>query len=390
MSDLLEYVSVSCPTLNGKAFLEKFLPALPEEFFCCTENDAELQLKSRMISLLGSEALFEELEKDCHLENLYVDDEFHTLDELLHVVPDRTNQRLKSLKTLEALPKGRAEKDVEKHALGIRGRFRRPLIDMGYLNSPDGCFDCGFPIQDVVLTVFVYRPIAFKETDCSNAPWTMVMEQRIEILGSQTLSNLRDAIKCPQDMVYLGDCSEALDQPDFHIPARAMYPSSYFFIEDTFYDDLRDPRATRLSTCVIDWQNNRTEWIKDHYSASTMDERVLGDLNLILGKPYLFLHQGNCEHAIIFTTARLTDRTCAQSVYAYPKCTGRAPQKRLSCEACNCLRAQWLVHEAGDILPKDPTMLCIVCLRYLLYTSNGEKIHPRFRVQKFFGYEFCR
>lgn len=74
------------------------------------------------------------------------------------------------------------------------------------------------------------------------------MEQRIEILGTQSLSTLRDAIMCPQDMIYLGDCSEALDNPDLHIPARAIYPSSYFFIEGVFYDDMRDSRATRLSS----------------------------------------------------------------------------------------------------------------------------------------------
>lgn len=78
----------------------------------------------------------------------------------------------------------------------------------------------------------------------------MVMEQKIEILGCQTLSKLRDAIKCPQDMIYLGDCSEALENTDLHIPARVIYPSSYFFIEGVFYDDLRDPRAKRLSTYV--------------------------------------------------------------------------------------------------------------------------------------------
>ncbi|KAL5970966.1 snRNA-activating protein complex subunit 3 [Taenia solium] len=390
MTDVHEYVTIPCPTTNAKELLQQFLTELPEEFFCVTEKEADSQLKSHMISLLGSEELFEELQKDCDLGNLYLEDEFHTLDELLHVVPDRGSRHLEPLKTLEAIPKDLSEKDIEKNSLGIRRRFRRPLVDLGYLNSPDGIFDCGLPIQDVVLTVFVYRPIALAVADCSNAPWTMVMEQRIEILGSQTLSTLRDAIKCPQDMIYLGDCSEAIDNPSVHIPARAIYPSSYFFIEGVFYDDLRDPRATRLSTSVIEWQDNRKEKANETYSASTMADRVLGDLTVTLGKPYLFLHQGNCEHVIIFTTMRLTDRTCAQSVSAYPKCTGKAPQRRMSCEACNSLRAQWLVHDAGDLLPKDPTMLCITCLRYLLYTPNGEKIHPRFRVQKFFGYEFCR
>ncbi|KAM7535544.1 hypothetical protein Aperf_G00000101484 [Anoplocephala perfoliata] len=385
-----EYVSLPCPTLNGKELLNAFIVDLPEEFFFVTEEEAESHLKEHMVSLLGSEEVFKELQKDCSLDNLYSEDEFHTLDELLHHVPDRRGRKLEPLNTLEAIPKSFNDKDAFKNSLSIRNRFRRPLVDMCYLNKPDGPFEGGLPIQDVIFSVFVYRPIALNVVDCSNAPWTMVMEQRIEILGSQNLSTLRDAIMCPQDMVYLGDCSEALDDPGLHIPARMIYPSSYFFVEGVFYDDMRDPAAVRLSSTVIEWHNNKIEKKSDSYSATDMTDHVLGNLTITLGKPYLFVHQGNCEHVIIITSMRLTDRTTAQSANSYPICTGRAPQRHMYCEACSCLRAQWLVHDAGDLLPKDPTALCITCLRYLLYTPDGKKIHPRFRVQKFFGYEFCR
>lgn len=65
MTDVHEYVSISCPTTNAKELLQQFLAELPEEFFCVTEKEADSQLKSHMISLLGSEELFEELQKDC-------------------------------------------------------------------------------------------------------------------------------------------------------------------------------------------------------------------------------------------------------------------------------------------------------------------------------------
>ena len=65
MTDVHEYVSVSCPTITGKELLEGFLPDLPEEFFSVTEKDADSNLKAHMVSLLGSEELFEELQKDC-------------------------------------------------------------------------------------------------------------------------------------------------------------------------------------------------------------------------------------------------------------------------------------------------------------------------------------
>ncbi|VDO09037.1 unnamed protein product [Rodentolepis nana] len=375
-----EYVSLPCPSTTGKELLEAFIHELPEEFFFVTEEEAESHFKRHMVSLLGSEEIFEELQKDCSLDNLYTEDEFYTLDELLHHVPDRLGRKLDKLNTLDAIPKSFNDKDAFKNSLSIRNRLRRPLVDMCYLNKPDSSIEGGLPIQDVIFTIFVYRPVALATVDCSNAPWTMVMEQRIEILGTQSLSALRDAIQCPQDMIYLGDCSEALDNPDLHIPARMIYPSSYFFIEGVFYDDMRDPRATRLSSTVIEWHNNRILRQSDSYTSTNMTDHVLGNLKITLGKPYLFLHQGNCEHIIIVTSMRLTDRTTAQSVDSYPICTGKAPQKQMSCEACSCLRAQWLVHDAGDLLPKDPTALCITCIRYLLYTPDGKKIHPRFRM----------
>lgn len=55
---------------------------------------------------------------------------------------------------------------------------------------------------------------------------------------------------------------------------------------------------------VIDWHNNRIEKESDSYTSTNMTDHVLGNLKITLGKPYLFLHQGNCEHIIIVTSMR--------------------------------------------------------------------------------------
>lgn len=60
-----EYVSLPCPTMSGKELLNAFIDDLPEEFFFVTEEEAESRLKEQMVSLLGSEEVFEELQKDC-------------------------------------------------------------------------------------------------------------------------------------------------------------------------------------------------------------------------------------------------------------------------------------------------------------------------------------
>lgn len=65
MSGSHEYVSLPCPTTTGKELLEAFFHELPEEFFSVTEEEAESHFKYHMVSLLGSEEIFEELQNDC-------------------------------------------------------------------------------------------------------------------------------------------------------------------------------------------------------------------------------------------------------------------------------------------------------------------------------------
>lgn len=55
---------------------------------------------------------------------------------------------------------------------------------------------------------------------------------------------------------------------------------------------------------MIEWHNNKIEKKSDSYSAASMTDHVLGNLKITLGKPYLFVHQGNCEHVVIITSMR--------------------------------------------------------------------------------------
>lgn len=36
-----------------------------------------------------------------------------------------------------------------------------------------------------------------------------------------------------------------------------------------------------------------------------MEETTFIDLNIRIGQPYLYVHQGNCEHNIVFTEVRM-------------------------------------------------------------------------------------
>lgn len=65
MTDNLEYVVIPCPRLTAKDFHKSFFPHLPKEYFSITENDAAAQLEAEMISILGSQDIFNELKQDC-------------------------------------------------------------------------------------------------------------------------------------------------------------------------------------------------------------------------------------------------------------------------------------------------------------------------------------
>ena len=62
-------------------------------------------------------------------------------------------------------------------------------------------------------------------------PQTFIKTQEFVVLGSQSLTVLRDALYCVEDKI--------LDGPHT--------PSSYFFVEGKFYNDLRDRRAIKYS-----------------------------------------------------------------------------------------------------------------------------------------------
>lgn len=74
-------------------------------------------------------------------------------------------------------------------------------------------------VDEVVLKIAVFHPTAHYKT------------QEFMVYGSQPLTSLRDRIYCLHDQILDG----------------VHTPSSYFFIENKFYNDQRDRRAIKYS-----------------------------------------------------------------------------------------------------------------------------------------------
>lgn len=73
------------------------------------------------------------------------------------------------------------------------------------------------------------------------------------------------------------------------------------YIGNTFYDDMRHPTNLEYSETVLKWAKHRGLVLG---RKAKMEDTTILDLTLKLGYPYLYQHQGNCEHLFCFSDVR--------------------------------------------------------------------------------------
>ncbi len=169
------------------------------------------------------------------------------------------------------------------------------------------------------------------------SPWEVVLlvsvyhhakplkSQEFLVLGSQPLTALRDKIYCLSDHLFLSKTRQK------------KRSSGYFFIENTFYNDMRSDDAIDYGKAVIEWTAGNPKYplfnisrsfsftafrFTAPYSAplvsANMEDTTFGDLSIRIGSPYLYTHQGNCQHIITFTDLRLRNISDPDNALAYP------------------------------------------------------------------------
>jgi len=207
---------------------------------------------------------------------------------------------------------------------------------------------------EVVLCVGVYRS------------GRLTKLQEFLVLGSQKLTELRDKFYCLSDIL--------LDGPDTK--------SGYFFIENVFYNDMRAPTAIDYSQNVIEWvnQNNRYS-LKSLgvFRKGDMDAMRFKDLIIRLNYPYYYVHQGNCEHVLMFKEIRLLHSSDNQNLNCYPLQTFGARMRRRKCRVCEVNAAKHATY--GDRLAQEnPCFLCENCYVSLHYDKKGRLLYDDFEV----------
>lgn len=183
-----------------------------------------------------------------------------------------------------------------------------------------------------------------------------------------------------------------------------VYKSGFFYIEDTFYNDTSNPNNVDYSSVIIEWSKHKNRNIGP-FKVATMDTRI-NTLVARFGFPWVYQHQGNCEHVIVLSDARykyiymyiyifiyvrvyrlkkacffiscnifltrLLTENDELSYSAYPRVERIKPFIGKNCIMCGILNVHWIITE-HDRIPHDLSYWCDKCFISYNYI-NGKKI----------------
>ena len=89
---------------------------------------------------------------------------------------------------------------------------------------------------------------------------------------------------------------------------------------------------------------------------------TFNELTIRLGEEYLYLHQLDCEHSIVFTRMRIVSPAERRTLtpVSFPRHTRRHEENRRTCNACVCKPAAVAVL-ADKLAPSHPAFYCNDC-----------------------------
>lgn len=214
------------------------------------------------------------------------------------------------------------------------------------------------------------------------------LEKEVEFRHDQLLTELRDHFKCPRDYEVPMDLSENPDQQADRVSRRELFKSGFFLIEDTFYNDLRDINNTDLSAPIIKWASEEVTVVGEDgrnlrrnrgigpFQRARMEETKFEDLTFMLGRPYLYKHQGNCEHLFVISDLRYVTNDERLQRAKYPRVTATAigrMEDSIRCYMCQNRPPHWYTRNNAR-LPYDPFLFCENCFMSFNYDKNKKKI----------------
>ncbi|XP_064410942.1 snRNA-activating protein complex subunit 3 [Latimeria chalumnae] len=218
---------------------------------------------------------------------------------------------------------------------------------------------------EVILTLNVFYPVIYQKHKYQK-PY-----QTILVLGSQKLTELRDSLSCVSDLQIGGEFSNTPNLAPEHV-SKDLYKSAFFYMEGVFFNDMRYLECRDLSWTIRDWAESLDRGY-EKFQTVKMEDYMFNDLRIKVGFPYLYCHQGDCEHLIIITDIRLVHQDDCLDKTMYPLVVRKHWLWSRKCAVCKLYTARWVTNN-DSFAPEDPCFFCDTCFRMLHYDKDDNKL----------------
>ncbi|KAF2885678.1 hypothetical protein ILUMI_20451 [Ignelater luminosus] len=218
--------------------------------------------------------------------------------------------------------------------------------------------------KEFAVAVRIYHPITKK----NGRKKRFQFSHELVVLGSNTLADLRDKIQCRSDFLCLEVKDPTLDI-DYSPSSKDVYPSGFIFIDNVFYNDMRHKNAIDYSKVIRTWAAEESTIAP--LSTGNMATTCINDLSPRFGYPYVYQHQGDCEHLLTFSRSWLVTNSDPLNTKDYPHLSSFHLISIKLCILCYKKAAKWMCCDSNR-LPHKETPLCQECLLEFLYV-DGEK-----------------
>lgn len=232
-------------------------------------------------------------------------------------------------------------------------------------------------VDDIVVTLNILKP--------HNRPLDQYERRNIKlepywkyvIRGDNSLLDVHALFKCSSDYGTKSDLGDVVPKlEDFNF---MRYPSSFIFINDTFYiqdfysgmtevvKQLGDIPLTQLqdiSEPIRKWMGRKKDSFGPTQVKSIINSQIK-DITCRLGYPYVYVHQGYCEHVFFFSDLRLMDSQDYPESYPHKVADESVANY---CYACHRNLAEHIVE--SDRLPVCPAHMCSECYHGFFYDGD--------------------
>ncbi|KAJ8915210.1 hypothetical protein NQ315_015433 [Exocentrus adspersus] len=355
----------------------QFADALPESV--CLDQSDYLSKIGKLMNINISETELENLDRICGINALTLRDEpnylpmevpknLHTRSKLEKMYPTNSSARMLNVVTYSGVLKRKFN-----YASDFKIGSKR-FIKTGTVSSNRSVLCDMKPGTNFIYSIIVYRPyyINFNQ---KNSGERLRFAFEIEALGTNTLAEVADQICCVFNEGLFKEVEDTnVDLKPF-MNAKAFYPSQCIYIDGVLYNDFRSPDAIDYSAKIIEWasEKNIGKFKSELMEKASLSCRtLLSTLQPRLGYPYVYMHQGSCEHVFTFSDARLLQPCDCLHSKKYPRMVSISRVYNILCFICNVMNAQWAVLECSKF-PHEKVFLCTECCNSYLYV-DGKKV----------------